>query len=540
VILASAFAWSILFIATPAARQDFPLIDDWAFGRGAFRFARGEGIHYSNWSSMPQLGQWLWACPFIWLLGPTFFALRLSTLTLSWLGLWAFDDLLRQQGWPAGRAALATAIMAFHPLFFLLEGTFMTDVPALSLALVALTLYVRALRRPRLAWLVGAALVASVAAITRQNTVAVPIIAAYLLAREANLRRCAWWWIGVLVPILVGAAVHFWHQSRPDIIAVEPRVLPPHRLLLLPYLVIHWCGLTTLPLLLSRTQTGSRRAFGIVFVVLILMAGYWLHQGTLMSELDGLIPYTSGVVSPWGAGPGELCAGERPILLSWPLRGILTAVGCLGAAAFLVRASAWDRRALAANPLLLFSFSQIFFVLIAPELWDRYLLPVVVPGSLVLVEPVAPGPEAEPLPRWRRALAAALLVLTALFSTAVMHDWLAENATLWDLGRQAVAEGVDPLAIEGGLEWDGWHAAARQPPRRRRWRELFSPLALAKTANHPRGLTLPFTRVWFPAITGQYALSYTPIEGAVVVRTQPYRLWLLPGERRIYLLREGH
>ena len=38
--------WGIIFAVLPPDRQEFPLIDDWAYSRGAFALARGEGIHY--------------------------------------------------------------------------------------------------------------------------------------------------------------------------------------------------------------------------------------------------------------------------------------------------------------------------------------------------------------------------------------------------------------------------------------------------------------------------------------------------------------
>jgi hypothetical protein len=69
-----------------------------------------------------------------------------DTIVLSWLGLAAFYDLLRQENLGSRTAAFATAVLALNPLFFLLEGTFMTDVPALSFALVALALYGRAIK----------------------------------------------------------------------------------------------------------------------------------------------------------------------------------------------------------------------------------------------------------------------------------------------------------------------------------------------------------------------------------------------------------
>src|SRR5262249_51902075 len=162
----------------PPLAQNFPLGDDWAFNLGAFLFAEGQGIHYSQWASMPQLGQWLWACPLIWIYGKSFLALRLSTILLSMLGLAAFYDLLRQDGRLSQRqAALATAILAVNPLFLLLQGTFMTDVPSLSFALIALALYTRALASGQLLTIMAACAAGVVGAITRQNTVAVPVVA---------------------------------------------------------------------------------------------------------------------------------------------------------------------------------------------------------------------------------------------------------------------------------------------------------------------------------------------------------------------------
>jgi hypothetical protein len=124
-----------------------------------------------------------------------------------------------------------------------------------------------------------------------------------------------------------------------------------------------------------------------------------------------------------------------------------------------------------------------------------------------------------------------------LASTALMHDWLSWNTALWDLGRRAVSRSIDPLAIEGGMEWDGWHQATRQPPQRRHWRDVFSPLAIRQKAGPVKGLTLEATRVWFPQVSGRFALSFSPRKDAVGIDSEPYRLWLLPGDHRIYLLR---
>src|SRR5690242_5222066 len=83
----SAALWVLLFCLVPPGRQDFALNDDWAYARGEFRLARGDGVDYCGWASMPLWGQWLWAWPFVRALGESNAVLRLSTVVLSLIGL---------------------------------------------------------------------------------------------------------------------------------------------------------------------------------------------------------------------------------------------------------------------------------------------------------------------------------------------------------------------------------------------------------------------------------------------------------------------
>lgn len=262
--LVSAAVWVVLCGAIPPERQDFPLIDDWAFGRGAFRLAQGGGPDYAGWASMPLWGQWIWACPFVWVLGPSFFALRVSTVVASWIGLWAFYDLLRGSSWAAGRATLATAAPAFNPLFFLLAGTYMTDVPALAFSLVALAGYESALRSGRWPWLAGATAAAVLAAATRQNALAVSVAAGIALTRDTCKRKHLPYCIAVVLPALVGAGAHLAVQARRDIILLDPRLLAVRDLVLLAFAAVHFCGLCSLPVLLTGSSAVSPRAPGLL------------------------------------------------------------------------------------------------------------------------------------------------------------------------------------------------------------------------------------------------------------------------------------
>ncbi|HZV08036.1 MAG TPA: glycosyltransferase family 39 protein [Gemmataceae bacterium] len=542
----SALAWGLLFFCLPPASQNFPLNDDWAFGRGTLLFAAGKGIHYGGWAAMPQLGQWLWASPFIWILGQSFFALRVSTILLSWLGLWAFYDLLRQEGWTPGRAALAVGALAFHPLFFLLQGTFMTDVPALSLALVALALYVRAVRQERTAWLWAACATATLAALSRQNTVTVSIVAAVLLGRTPALRTRPMWWLGVFLPVAAGLVTHFWFSHRTDVRVQKPELLEPISLLQLPFVTLHFAGLAALPLLLLTPRVGSWKRFAWALGLMLAFAGYWYHFDRYL-PYGGLFPYTDNMLTPQGAfagsklSGGTLVVGEntRPILLGTTSRVFLSLLGCVAGALLVLRAIESARQARSASdgpkqplagapglwlcPLVLFTILQVPFLLIVPGIYDRYLL-FLLPGALFLAAPPAAEIANEPAKRWALPCGVVVLAVAGLVSLALMHDWLSWNSARWQLGQRAVEQrGIDPLSIEGGVEWDGLYtimsAKAGRPPR-------------------PRWPVLPFTREWFPWITGQYCLSFSELKdlkGKRLLDTQPYSLWLAPGPRQFYL-----
>jgi hypothetical protein len=519
VLLASVCLWGTLAVAFPPVHQDFPLNDDWAFARSVFRFAAGDGIHYFHWASMPQLGQWLWACPFLWLLGPSHFALRVSTIVLSWVGLSAFHDLLRQEGVGARSAAVATAALAFNPLFFLLQGTFMTDVPALSFALAALALYGRAFERGRLRVAVAAAAVATLAAATRQNTVGVAGAAAVLLWRRPALRLQSAWLATVLTPAAAGVAVHFWFVGRADVRPVQPGFPGADGLLLLPFLVIHLGGLAAAPVLALRPRDGSWRWFTVGLAALGLAAVGWSAFAQYL-PWGSLFPYSENMLTPFGAFAGsplsgKFIVGDRPLLLGGGARLVLTAAGCVAGAALPARARATWGRGAGTGPILLFTLWQVPFLLVAPEVYDRYLL-VLLPGLIFLAVPRGE------VSRYGWIWASIVLVAFGLVSVGLMHDWLAWNSARWELGLRACGTGrIDTRDVEGGIEWDGWFAPGRP----------------ARFTARPRtGLTLPFTHDWFPEVTGWFALSFSELPGTVRVDAEPYSFWLLPGRRQFFLI----
>jgi hypothetical protein len=590
VICASLLAWGVLFFSIPLDQQNFPLFDDWAFARGALIFARGEGIDYGHWSAMPQFGLWFWALPFIRLLGDSQTVLRVSTIILSWLGLAAFYDLLTFRRPPAPWvAAFTTGVLAFNPFFFVLSGTFMTDVPTLSFCLIGLALYQRAIESNSFWIWLAAALVAIVAVTTRQNAWALPLAAITMIALQAlgnssptlpangssegltssslysgeasssplppsgergqgeegtsptpGLRRrpglCGW--IAATIPLAIGIAVHIWFRARPDVLhpplffesrpGASPGNLPdPHVLLILPFLVAHWLGLTAGPIwaLLPRI---SWRRWLLWATALFLCAAYWLHFGYMIPH-GGLFPYWDGIFSPAGFVSEQLLPGKRPVLLDTLFRIVVSILGCLlgaGLLARIARRSRWSlgfsrRVPMGDGPcpghqlLLIFTFFSLCATLATPRLYDRYLL-FLMPGLLAMAQRLFPGDR----PIWPAGIAA--MVALAAFSVCPAHDLWSWNSARWQLGRQALADRIPATDIEGGFEWDGYYSLLSRPT----------------ATGHRSSLVTSLDAIFFPYVTGRYALSFSPLPNSEIDKETTYRTWLPPATHHFYLLKE--
>jgi hypothetical protein len=515
VLACYAAGWILLWIAIPSSRQQFPLDDDWAFARGAFRFVRGEGIHYQGWASIPLLGQWIWAMPWLWLRPNDHAALRLSTIVLSGSGLFAFYDLLRQGKSAPAMAGFLTACLAFNPLFFLLSGTFLTDVPSLSFSLVSLAAYGRALVGGRAKWLILAAFAALLAVSTRQNALAAVLAAGtcwWTRGRPGNLGA---WVAALAVPLLGLACIQGWFAGRHDVGPVLPGLFRPDVGFLLPFWMLHFAGLCALGALVVARGGNDFRVQVWLTSLMIVGAVYWVVYGWML-DYGPLFPYRLNLLTPWGAlaGPTRepLYLGDRPVIMSDGLRLGLTVLGCLGAGALAARFIERRLEITSRQSLLwLFTLWQLPFLLLAPKIHDRYLL-AFIPGALAIAGHgvLQQG--------WRWAAGLALCALMGMASLGLMHDWLSWNSAWWALGNRVVTHGTEATDIEGGFEWDAWHTSLSN-----------------EKQNKPARFTLHTMRDWFTR--SRYALSFSPLAGTVTEDSEPYGLWLRPDAWKVYLIR---
>jgi hypothetical protein len=331
--------------------------------------------------------------------------------------------------------------------------------------------------------------------------------------------------LAVLVPLGVVVAVHVWFQQHGDVVLTKLSLQPPELVVFLPFLVFHLCGLSVLPILLLDPPTASGKQWLLAFGVMAAAALYWAQFNAFIPSFDkaSFFPYAIPMIGPSGPFARHFQVGGGVDLMSWSTRGVLTVLGCLGGTGLILRLANGRSRDWWLQPLMVFTLIQLALMLVAPSLYDRYLV-VLLPGAIYAAATPARRPLLAGVPGMF------LLLVFGAVSTAMMHDWLSWNRARWRLGDRVCARGVNAHDIEGGLEWNGWHSPVPRP-------HLVSPDRSDYPPLEPKGLALPITQYFFSHVSGRYALSFSALGGVEVEDSEPYSLWLVPGPHRFYFLR---
>ncbi|HWF18201.1 MAG TPA: hypothetical protein VG754_02995 [Verrucomicrobiae bacterium] len=399
----------------------------------------------------------------------------------------------------------------------------MTDVPALSFGLIALAFYSRALAEKRLRWLPAATLFAVFAVITRQTMLMIPLAAAVPMLRNQEMRRSAAWGLSILVPLAVCVYASRWFSQRPDVEPMHAK-FNLESMAFRPFVALHLAGLVVLPLIFLAGRQRSWRVFFAAFTAMLLAAGFY-HSLAARLPYGGWFPYCMGMLSLEGTYPDGLVVGQRDILLTPTVQVELTVLGCAGAA--LVLAALWEmiRARKFPGALLVFTSLQFCILLIMPVMADRYL-EVLFPGAIFLAATCCS------MAGIGRLAGIVAVVVSGFIAVALCHDCFAWNSARWELGREAIAaKRIHPADIEGGFEWNGWYE--RNDPA---WAPVSNVSPVAD--KDPASLTLRFSRIYFPTVTGQYALAFSQPSNTIIIATMPYSTWLPPAKRDFFLVQQ--
>ena len=136
--------------------------------------------------------------------------LRISTLTLGLVGVITLYALVRELGGERRVALLGALVLAVNPLYFCLANSFMTDVPFISLVMIALYFLLRGFRRHSSIDLSFGLFISFAAILVRQFglVVLLAFAFAYLIKngfRLANLAKA-------IAPLVLGIILHVSYQ----------------------------------------------------------------------------------------------------------------------------------------------------------------------------------------------------------------------------------------------------------------------------------------------------------------------------------------
>jgi len=529
-------------------RANVSVLDDWVYIRQAHELAFHGHLHVPDAAAANAVFDIVWGAAFARVLGSALWVLRLSSIVLTLLGGLALYWLCRLLGADRTLSGLATGLLLFNPLVYVLRFTFMTDAHFTALLVIAAACYVRGLGDDPVAgrWTWFGSAAAGLAYLSRQQGVFIPVavVLFLLVARRARfdgsglraLVRVA------AVPAAVAVAHRLWLEFANGVPVAQEAFTDVVRdsgfrettLLVerLSYIEIMYIGLFALPLvaamvfgvrrLVSRMATPGWLAFCCWLAVVV--AGL-----SLFSQDARRMPYLQNWFTTSGLGAHDVIGG-RPAYLSFGMANRLTQVSALAAVAvgFVVFRAAADRtttwRPEAGLVAALFgamalgalapSF-QYRVVSDSPSL-DRYLLPLF-PLAIALVVWSA---QRIPL---SRVVVGVGVAAALVFSVVGTRDFLVFHKEVWATAAQLRDEGVRLRELDAGAGWDRYYLAGR-----------------SGSVERDPDLVTP----WWVLDTGgvfltdsTYVIATTPLEGYDVIRRVPYPSILQTRKTELLVLR---
>ena len=391
-------------------------------------------------------------------------AVVLSVLPLAVLGLSAYYGTILEFGHSKTVALMGTLTIVTSPLFIRLLPTFMTDVPFVSLMLIAIYCYVRGIKRNHCKFLIIGSVATTFSLLTRQTGLAIMIgISVALIHDQIREHKISWkkFAAALTLPTFVLIAYSWWLYGMNGLTWAQKYVIivPTRQNIESASFPLHFIrnftnsiaftSLLVAPFLLMRRDKIVRalvdsftkwRRVTVIFFSVTLILGLNLALGW------GQLSYVPGVLY-W--------MGLRLLQNVWPAIAILSLVFTLT-----LLLSQFERFRWVANPGN--SSSATFFVLlllcvcvvlisILPDAQqtDRYLLPLLPLVGLVIL--------GETRFRPKKGIAITVMAFSLVWSAWTTRFWYDVAQVQWNEAERLVASGVAREDIRGNWAWEGWH-----------------------------------------------------------------------------------
>lgn len=493
VILITLGAAIPLLIAESAGALRIPRSDDWSYLTTLFRWIDGDGLSFNHWVSMTLVGQLVIAAPVAAFAHNSIGAVRVETALIGAAGLIALYYIgIRVTRLRSG-ALLVAVTMTLSPLWVALAATFMTDIPTFTLQMLMTATGVKGLlaKSRRIPWLVITVAVGVAGCSIRQFAI-VPLIAvliAFAVLAKRNADRAlmrATITSGIIALLTIGVFMLWW-AGIPDPLKGAP-IRPTLGSLTeaaargVGYLRL--CGLLLLPVIAYvgpiRVVKRAWRASPLSTIIVTALTSTALAVAALALGEDAFV---GNYIHPRGVLADDVLIGTRPYLLARPAWLLLVILGSLGAVVIMLvgvpvlmrfkssvisRRVEKDSRREAADPISIFfglTLIGLFAAYMSTDvlqinrfpIFDRYVLAGLPLVALLMLRAVPDSTlRGTRTPGRALGIISSLLLLASL-GTIWGVDSARYDATRWQVSKDAVAKGFNPLHIDGGFEWVAWH-----------------------------------------------------------------------------------
>lgn len=434
--------------------------DDWAYIWTSNHLVHTGQYVLHPWASANIMFQAYWGALFGLIGGFSIGTLHLSTITLGVIGLISLYLLALEHNLNRAIAGLLCLCLVANPLFLFLLPTFMTDVPALALQLLALLLYTRGLKRHNKIYMASGGLAAAAGFFIRPTGLALLLgLVAIILLDKDRIKNWKLYAAGVIIPLAGIVFLVFGNTGsnfNGSLNSGSPNgagqlkfmtqldTFLPSILLWRPGIYLIYLGLFCMPLvigILAGLVTGKSRQLNLKAVLFftILIIGALVYQ-TVRLNANWYFPYMGFNLDFLKVLPQ---LGQLATILAVP-GGII-----FGALAW-ERVGSWkrwqalplDQRFLDTTTGFLLAYFILFF-----NLGDRYLL-ALVPFALIVLGHYL-QPRLKGVTRYVIICSLLLVALTALITRFDQTEQAAE----WKASDYALTLGAEPIKIMGPWGW---------------------------------------------------------------------------------------
>ncbi len=532
---------------------EFPLNDSWAHAKSVKNLADNHQVEISEWTAASFVFQLFYGYLFTLPFGFSFTALRISTIVLSFLGIAVFYFILKELRFKESIATLASLILFFNPIYFNLSYTFMTDIPFISLVLIATLFFVKAIKKEDNILLLLGTIFSIFAFLIRQHGLLVPIaVFIFLLLNKKYILKFRKITILLILPIASFLIFQFWyffvHGQTIRYLGIEHLMIglsTISRIVIYSFITLNNISLYLFPFVIIYLLNIKRfikeirlRNFIILFSLffICLLAGNTLYF--LKTNSFSFLGYQGYILNANGLGP-KLLAGSLPNMFPtyiwWFLAVIAITLGSFLAIVivkkiyeilrkFNIKALIEERFNLNIRDLCLFigAIVLLFLILLSSVydlylvFFDRYftaLLPFFIILFLISIRRF----------RYVRRVLFLTIIIFGIFSFIGTQDYINWNKARWYATTSLMQQNISEKQIDGGFEFNGWYTY-----------EYALENLSEDDIRHPGKKDAVS---WWFIVDDEYIVSFSEIESYITIKKLEYKSYLFPGKQYVYVLK---